>query len=608
MHPSFLILTLLIGLALPPFGAGAAESGGLQDRPAIAMHGQPLYPEGFDHIPGIDPGVPVDGLLRRAVIGRFDSLHPFIVRGQAAAGLTLVTEPLMARGWDEPFTLYGLLAELVSVAADRSQVTFTLNPRARWHDGRPVTVDDVRFSYETLRYHGRPPHRTYYGQVATVATKDRSITFTFAARPDGSRDRELPLILGLMSVLPAHVWAGRDFDQPTLVPPLGSGPYRVAAVDPGRSITYRRVPDYWGADLPVRRGHSNFETVRFDYYRDDSVAYEAFNAGQIDLWWESSALRWQRLAAMPAAVDGRIRMESLPHGRPEPVRGVILNTRRPLFADVRVREALALAFDGAWINRALLAGAGRRTESYYPNSVLAARGVPSAAEMALLQPFAGELPPRLFTEPFHLPSGEQGGPAAQRPALLRAKALLEAAGWRVRDGRLRNTDGHEFRFEILLGDPGEERIVLAYVRGLARLGIAARVRTVDSAQFQARLDGFDYDTVVHQWVSSLSPGNEQLVYYGSPAAGQPGSRNYPGIRSLAVDTMAASLAASETYDELVARARALDRVLSWGFYLVPFFYQAEDRIAVWQPLCRPARIPLYGVQLESWWTGTCKRE
>lgn len=600
-----LCLALLPGLAgLAPALAGSGEGIARHGiaRHGIAMHGEPALPPGFAHFPYADPDAPKGGTLRQAVTGSFDTLNPHVVRGVPALGLGQVFETLLARSWDEPFSLYGLLAESLELADDRSAVTFHLNPAARWHDGTPVTADDVLFSLAVQREHGTPNRRQFYaGVLSAESLGPRTVRFTFRPGPDGRHDRELPLLMGLMPIHSKAWWEGRAFERTTLDPPMGSGPYRVARVEPGRRILYERVPDYWARDLPSRRGQFNFDRLDFVYYRDDAVALEAFKAGEGDLRREIDPARWATGYAGPALRDGRIRMEEIPHHRPEPARGFIFNERRPLFQDRRVREALGLASDFAWINRALFHGGLSRTGSYYPNSELAARGLPEGEELRALEPFRDRLPPDLFTRPFRLPETDGTGPAGSRANLREALRLLGEAGWTVRDGRLRDGAGTPFGFEILLGSPSDERVALEYARGLERLGIRATVRTVDSAQYQGRLDGFDYDMTLRWWASTLSPGNEQLYYFGSAAAGQPGSRNYAGIRDPAVDAIAASIARAATREDLVARVRALDRVLLWGHHMVPLFHSGTDRLAYWSRLRRPALTPLYGPQIESWW-------
>lgn len=560
------------------------------------MHGTPLYPVDFPAFSYVNPAAPKGGTLRLTVTGSFDTLNPHVVKGVPAAGLSYVFETLLARSWDEPFSLYPLLARRISVPDDRSSITFFLDPDARWHDGTPVTADDVLFSLAVQREHGTPNRRQYYAMVAGAERIDgATVRFTFASQADGSYDRELPLLMGQMPIHQKAWWQGRDFSRTTLDPPMGSGPYRIAAVEPGRRIVYARDPGYWGRDRPTRRGLFNAGLVIFDYYRDETIALQAFLAGEADVRRESDPGRWAEGYAGPALAAGRIVREDLPHHRPEMARGLILNTRRPLFADRRVRAALGLAVDFAWMNRSFFHGALTRTASYYPNSELAAAGLPTGLELAALEPLRSLLPPEVFTHPYTPPGG------GDRAALRDAFAQLAAAGWVMRNGRLTNGAGQPFAFEILLGSAGDEREAQEIARALARLGITATVRTVDSAQYQTRLDSYDFDTTVRGWISSLSPGNEQLYYFGSAVADTPGSRNLPGIRDPAVDTLAGSLARASSREELVARVHALDRVLLWGTYMLPLFHDTADHMARWSHVHRPDVTPLYGPVIDAWW-------
>jgi microcin C transport system substrate-binding protein len=591
---------LLLCLAAAGPAAADAPADGAAPAHGIAMHGDLRHPPGFASLPYAVPDAPKGGEIRHAAVGSFDSLNPMIVRGRRPPGLNpQVFEPLMVRVWDEPFSLYGLIAETIATPPDRSWVEFTLNPRARWHDGRPVTVDDVEWTFETLKAHGLPSRRRTHARVSEVVrTGERSIRFVF----DGSGDRELPLLMAIMPVMAKHWWEGRDPAETTLDAPLGSGPYRIARVEPGRAIVYERVPDYWGADLPVNAGHHNFDRIRYDWYRDETVAIEAFKAGEYDFRREADPARWDAAYEGPAVRDGRIVMETLPRGFPEPVRAIVLNNRRPPFDDRRVREAVNLAFDFEWMNANLFRGAFARTESYFPNSELAHSGPPSPAELALLEPFRAELPAEVFERAFDAPETDGTGPAGLRANLRRATRLLAEAGFQVRDGRMvRAATGEPFAFELLLNGPTDERVALEWSRALQRLGIEARVRIADSAQYQGRLDQLDFDATVNRWISSLSPGTEQLTYWGSAAADQPGTRNYAGVRSPAVDAIAAEIGRATTREGLVAAVHALDRVLSWGWHVVPLFHLREDRVARWRHLGRPETTPLYGLVVETWW-------
>jgi microcin C transport system substrate-binding protein len=577
--------------------AGAAA----EPMHGIAMHGAPKYAPGFDHLDYVNPDAPKGGELRRGLQGTFDSLNPFILKGNPAAGRHHAFDSLLKRVWDEPFTLYGLIAETVETPEDRSWVEFTLRPEARFHDGSPITVDDVLFSWETFRDQGQANMRLFYRKVARAErVGSRGVRFTF---DPAAADRELALIMGLMPIVSKAYYATHTFDETTLEPPLANGPYRVKAVEPGRIITYERVPDYWAKDLPVNRGQDNFDTIRYEYFRDGTVLFEAFKSGAFDFRAEGSATQWATGYDIPAVNDGRIRREALPNQRPAGMRAFVFNTRRDLFADPRVREALGYAFDFEWINANLLHGGYRRTTSFFANSNLAASGAPSPEELELLEPWRGQVPDAAFEAVRPPPSTDGSGNV--RANLRIARKLLEDAGWTTRDGSLvRASDGKPFAFEILLVFPEEERIALAFVRNLERLGIKANVRTVDAAQYEFRRQTYDYDMIINTWRITLSPGNEQAHYWGAAAADQDGTRNYIGIRSAAVDDLIGRVTASRDRAELVTAMRALDRVLLAGHYVIPLFHQPTDWIAYWDKFERPAVIPTYGFVLETWWAKT----
>ncbi len=566
-------------------------------RHGIAMHGEPKYGPGFEHFDYVNPDAPVGETLRMHALGSFDTLNPYTLKGQAPQGATLPFETLMIGADDEPFTEYGLIAESIQVPEDRSWAVFILREEARWHDGRPITVEDVIFSLETLKTQGLPFFRLYYGNVESAEKiGERQVKFTFAE----SENRELPLIVGQMPILPKHYWDGRDFTATTLEAPLGSGPYRVVRFEPGRYVEYERVEDYWGWRLPVRRGWFNFERVRYDYYRDSTVALEAFKAGHYDYRPENESKKWATEYTFPAVRQGQVVTEEIEHERPAGMQGFVYNLRRPLFADERVRRALAYAFDFEWTNRNLFYGQYERTASYFANSELAARGLPSAAERALLEPLAEHLPEAVFTQPYEPPSADGSGNV--RPNLRIAMRLLQEAGWEVRDGRLVHAaSGRPFAFEILLVQPTWERISLPFVRNLARLGIEARVRTVDSAQYKNRVETFDFDMIVDVWGQSLSPGNEQRLYWSCAAAETPGSRNSPGICNPAVDRLIEAVIAAPDREALITRTRALDRALLWGHYVIPHWHIGYDRVAYWDRFGRPAETPMMGAQVLTWW-------
>ena len=585
------VLSLLALAFAAVFSPALAEPGH-----AIAMHGPPKYGPDFEHFDYTDPTALKGGGLTLSRTGAFDSLNPFIIKGTPAAGLDLVFERLLKRSRDEPFTLYGHIAESVETPDDRSSVTFTLRRQARFHDGGPITADDVIFSVNTLASKGRPNHRLYYRLVERMEKLGRrKIRLIFK---DGS-NREMPLIMGLMPILSKSYYQKAEFERTTLVPPLGSGPYRIEVVDPGRSVSYRRDPGYWGRDLAVNRGQYNFDMVRYDYYRDGVVALEAFKAGLVDLRPESDPGRWANGYASPALERGDILLEEFAHGRPAGMYGFVFNTRRPVFRDRGVRAALAHAFDFEWINKTLFHGAYERTASYFENSELAAAAPPPPGELALLEPYRDRLPAEVFSSVYRPPRSAAGGQG--RGGLKRAMRLLRAAGGSYRGGRMFRADGEPAGFEILLVDPRNEKLALEYRRKLARLGITAKVRTVDSAQYQYRLNAYDFDMIIYLWDESLSPGNEQAFYWGSLAAGREATRNYPGIIEPAADAMIAKITAAGSRTQLITATRALDRILQWGHYVVPLFHLRGDRLAYWNRFARPAMTPLYGYQLDTWW-------
>ena len=594
---ALLAATVLVAMALGGAEAMAAPVHG------IAMHGAPKYGPDFEHLDYVNPDAPKGGELRRAATGTFDNLNPFIIKGVVAHGRHLVFESLLKRTWDEPFSLYGLIAETIEVPDDRSSVAFTLRPEARFHDGSPITVDDVIFSWETLKEQGRPNHRLYYNKVRKIERPDeRTVRFLFDTE---TPDRELPLILGLMPIVSKAYYSRVTFEQTTLTPPLGSGPYKIESVDAGRGIVYRRDPDYWGKDLPINRGQHNFDRIGYDYYRDDEVMMEAFRAGEYDLRQELSATRWATGYDFPAVEDGRVKIELLPHGRPSGMFAMVFNTRRPMFADRAVRYALSLAFDFEWINRNLLQGAYVRTNSIFDNSELGARGLPEGGELALLEPHRDSLPPELFETAYRAPVIEGG----LRKNLATARRLLAEAGWSVEDGSLRRTsDGLPLAFEILLVNPGNERIVLNLTRNLERLGVEAKVRTVDTAQYQYRRNVYDFDMLIYRWGMSLSPGNEQAFYWGMEAADQEGTRNYPGIKDPAVDDLIAKMTEARERGDFVDVVRAMDRVLVWGHYMIPLYHLNDDRFAYWDKFGRPEVTPVYGAVLDAWWEEPGKAE
>lgn len=564
----------------------------------LAMHGTPREPEGFDHFAYVNPDAPKGGSLTLGIMGSFDSLNPMIVKGEPVYGVREFSiEPLMARSQDEPFTLYGLLAERVEVPADRSEIVFHLNPSARFSDGQPVTADDVIFSWQLLRDKGRPNFTTYYKKVKTAERlSERSVRFVFNA----AGDREMPLILGLMPVLAKHATDAETFDATSLKPLLGSGPYIMTKVDPGRAVTYTRNPDYWGRDLPVNKGRFNFGEIRFDYYRDGATVLEAFKIGNIDVRTEDDPSRWAEAYNFPAYTEGRVAKFEIETGLPAGMTGLVFNTRRAIFQDPRVREALIALFNFEWINKSLYNGLYRRTQSYFERSMLSSNGKPADDhERSLLAPFPGAVREDILEGRYRLPVTDGSG--HNRDNARKAVELLSAAGYEIRDGRLIGPDGKPFTFEILAGGVAQQRLLSSYASDLARVGITARIRVVDSAQYQSRLTSYDFDMIQFTWSSSLSPGNEQLFRWSSGVADNPGSFNYAGVKSPAADAMIAALLAAETAEDFVSSVRALDRVLLSGHYVIPLFYVPTQWVAHWVKVRHPDRMPLFGYNLDSWW-------
>ena len=563
------------------------------------MHGAPAWPEGFARLPYAEPSAPKGGRLVQGVLGTFDSLNPFIVKGIAPPSIRgYVVESLMARGYDEPFTLYGLIARGVETDAQRSYVTFHLDPTAKFSDGTPVTAADVIFSWQLLRDKGRPNHRTYYAKVAKAEPiGERAVRFDLS----GSEDRELALILGLMPVLAKHAVDPERFEDTSFQAPLGTGPYLVGDVDPGKSLILKRNPHYWGRELPINRGLWNFDEIRFDYYREANSHLEAFKRGLYDMRNEHDPGRWQTAYDFPAVRDGRVVKEALPTGVPKASSYYVFNTRRAVFSDVRVREAISLLFDFEWINHSYFFDLYRRSASFFDDSELSSSGRPADhRERALLAPFAAAVRADVLDGIWSPPVSDGSG--RDRTTLKRALDLLATAGYELRGTQLIDRkSGRPLTFEILVTARDEERLALLFSQSLKRAGIAARVRVVDAVQYEGRRLTYDFDMIENRWDQSLSPGNEQAFYWGSAAADQPGTRNYMGVKSGAVDAMIAALLKAEDRGDFVAAVRALDRVLISGFYVIPLFYLPAQWIARWTTVGRPAVTSLYGYLPETWW-------
>jgi microcin C transport system substrate-binding protein len=581
---------------------GLARAGDSAPAHGLAMHGDLKYDADFTHFDYVNRDAPKGGELRRAAVGTFDTFNPYIVKGLPAAGLlylgnNLLYDSLMVQAADEPFSMYGLLAETVETPADRSWVAFTLRKEARWRDGRTVGVDDVIWSFNTLVEKGSPIYALYFGSVERVEkVGERTVKFSF--KP--GENRELPLILGQLPVFPKHYWAKRDFSVTTLEPPMGSGPYVIDSFEAGRSIKYERRTDYWAANLPVNRGQFNFDSLRYDYYRDRDVAVEALKGDAYDVHLESTSKKWATAYDIPDVRNGRLRKELIPDHSMKTAQGYVFNIRRPVFQDRRVRWALTQVFDFEWTNQTLFYGAYARTRSYFQNSELAAVGLPGPAELAILEPMRDRIPAEVFTTEYQPPTTDGSG--KNRKNLRAATELLKEAGWGVVNGKLVHTDtGTPMAFEILLQSSAAERVALPFKKNLERIGIDVTVRTVDTAQYRRRLDEYDFDLTVRVMINAQSPGNEQREYWGSDSAQRPGSRNIPGVQDSAVDELIELIIEAPDREALVTRCRAFDRVLQWGHYHIPQWHMKAYPLVYWDRFGRPDTDPPKGLGLNSWW-------
>ena len=593
MKMRWMFLLLVLMFAVQP---GYAD----QEAPiyhALAISGGTKYPPGFTHFDYADPDAPKGGSVKMGRVGTtYDSFNPFIAKGVPAAGITLLFDTLTAQSYDEPFSEYGLIAEKMEMPADRSWIIYHINPQARFHDGVPITAEDVVFSFNLLVKEGDPLYRKYYSDVEKVeALDERRVKFYLG----GGVNPELPLIVGQLSVLPKHFWEGRDFSKSSLELPLGSGPYTIADFKPGRSVTYERVKDYWAKDLPVNKGRYNFDRLTYEYYRDASVALQAFKAGEYDFINEYGSKAWATEYTGPAFDQGYIIKEVIDNDVNQGMQAFVFNIRRPIFQDRRVREALGYAFDFEWTNKHLFYGQYERSTSFFSNSELAATGLPSKEELEILEPYRDQLPPEVFTKSYAPPKTDGSG--NNRRNLRKAIGLLKEAGWLVKNKKLVNSrTGQPFKFEILLHDPSFQRVVLPFQQNLERLGIEVTVRVVDTSQYINRFRSFDYDMIVGGFAQSESPGNEQREFWGSNAADLQGSRNYIGIKDPVVDQLIEKIISAPTRHDLIVRCRALDRVLSWGFYVIPQWHITAYRVAYWNMFSRPEITPKYALDLFTW--------
>ncbi len=595
MKSKLLILILFIASSIS-FPIYAKKSHG------IAMHGEPKYDSKFKHLDYVNADAPKGGTIKFGSYGSFDNLNRVAFKGSKAAGLGYLNDTLMRRVWDEAFTLYGLIAEYADMAEDRSSITFYLNPNAKFHDGSPITRSDVLFSLKTFQTKGTPNQKKTYGKVvSTEMIGSNGIKMNFV----NNEDKELPLIIaGFLPIIPKKYYENIDVTKTFLDIPLGSGPYKIESLEPGRQIKYERVKDYWAKDLPVNKGQYNFDFIVYDYYKDVNVLIEAFKVGDYDYRREYNVKRWFTEYGFDAVNDGEVILKEMKNDRPVGMNALVMNSRKEIFNNRQVRLALSYAYDHEWINKVIHENAYVRTDSYFDNSPLASSGLPSEQELALLHPWKNQLPEEVFNKEFIPPKTDGSGNA--RNNLLVAKKILEEEGWLIKNNKLVKND-KEFKFEFLIISPSDEKIALAFQKNLKTLGITMDVRTVDSSQYQARLLNYDFDMIKRYWGVSLSPGNEQQFYWGSDVGKKEGSRNYAGVNSPVVDALIEKLISAKTREELTSTIHALDRVLLWGHYVIPLYHSNTDRIAYWDFLEYPEKIPLYGIVIESWWINLNKQ-
>lgn len=609
------LFLLLLGFAAPP---ALAEDGPVTRSNAIAILAKPALPADFPYFPYVNPNAPKGGEVTLASIGTFDSFNPFILRGTATTGMISpwvvlpggsgsgssvghVWESLLTSSADESSAGYGHLAQIIELPASKLWVAFELRPEAKFSDGTPVTAEDVAWTFRTLLEKGRPSFRIQMADVKDVVVENpRRVVFHFKS----NENRELPLILGGLPVLPKHFFDGRDFTRPLSDPPIGSGPYRIASFELGRSVTYERRPDWWAADIPTGKGTNNFDRVRVEYFRDSTVAMEAFKAGQIDLRSENISKNWATAYDFPAVARGLVIKRDFQHHLPTGMQGYAMNTRRPVFANPLVRQAMAETFDFEWANKNLFYGSYTRTLSYFSNSPLASSGIPQVDELKLLEPYRKELPPALFTEPFKLPVTDGSG--NNREQLRHALELLRQAGWSVKERKLVDKDGQQMSFTILLDEPSLERVALPYVQLLQKLGIDARVRTVDPAQYQHLTDDFDFDMIMMIYSEGDIPGNELRDYFSCAASKAQGSFNAPGICDPAVDALVERIIMAQDRETLTTAAHALDRVLLWRWYMVPNWDSRIFHIAYWDRFGHPDKPIREGFNFDTWWLDPAK--
>ncbi|MHA7969039.1 extracellular solute-binding protein [Rhizobium sp. CAU 1783] len=571
----------------------------------IAMHGEPALGADFKHFPYVNPAVKKGGKINYGVVGTFDSLNSFVLKGMrtTARGVwdpeygNLLYESLMTRSSDEPFSLYGLLAETVEWDEDRTFIQFNLNPKAHWQDGKPVTPEDVIFSFNLLQEKGRPP----YNRRLTVVDKmekvgEHSVRFTF----NDKANRETPLIIAMSPILPQHATDASTFEQTSLKIPVGSGPYKIKSIKAGEKIIWQRDPNYWGKDIPAKVGFDNYDEISVTYFLQDSTLFEAFKKGDVDVYPEGDSGHWTRAYDFPAAQNGDVVKEVFQPGLPSGMLGFVFNTRRPLFANDKVREAISLAFDFEWANKNLYGGAFKRSQSYWQNSALGAFGnAADERELALLGAARDRIDPAILAGTYAMPVSDGSG--ADRKILREAVTLLKSAGYTINGRKMVDTSGKPLAFEVMTQNESQEKMAIAYQRALALIGIDMSIRTVDDAQYQARSNSFDYDMIIKAYTSSLSPGAEQLNRWGSSSRDAQGSFNYAGVADPDIDRMIDALSNARSIEDFRAAVRAYDRLLVDGHYVVPLYHIGEQWVARWKHIGRPERSPLYGYQLPVWW-------
>ena len=569
---------------------------------AIAMHGEPKYPDSFQYVDYANPDAPKGGKIILSSTGSYDSFNPFILKGTAAAGIGNLYETLTTGSSDEAFTEYGLIAKTIEWPDDRSWVAFTIREEAVWHDGKKIVPEDVIWTFNTLMEKGHPFYKYYYGDVVEVIQEnDNKVRFNFK----GNTNLELPLIVGQLPVLPKHYWTNKNFEETSMDIPIGSGPYKIKNFDAGRTITYELDSDYWGKNIPIKKGTENFGVIQYEYYKDRSIEREAFKSGDIDLFSENTSKDWATSYDTPAVQNGLIKKELIEHQNPQGMQGFAFNTRKEIFEDKRVREALSYAFDFEWTNKNLFYNAYKRTNSFFENSELASSGVPLGGELDLLNDYRELLPQKLFQEEYNPPKTDGSG--FMRKELQEATKLLQDAGWELQEGKLINKkSGSKFEFELLLVSPAFERIVLPFKDNLAKLGIDVSVRTIDSAQYQNRLDSFDFDMIVSTFSQSLSPGNEQRNFWGSDAAKTNGSRNIIGISNEVIDSLIEKVISAKDREDLIVTTRALDRVLLWNHYVIPQWHISAYRTLYWDIFDKPSVRPKYSLGTNTWWVDADK--